>query len=70
MSGPNGVSFQLATSAKGIPTVKVVESGGLVSAQYEFRSEAEALAWLRSQEASGMSDRARYHPLEGPFGTD
>jgi hypothetical protein len=63
-------SFEIGVSARGRPTVRVTRPGEVSSTQYEFRSRADAEAWLSARQASGTFDRSSEHPLEGPRETD
>jgi len=70
MVGTAKASFQLGVSDGGRPAVRVTRPGDISWTQYEFRSRAEAEAWLSAQQANGSFDRASDHPLEAPRETD
>jgi len=70
MVGRTKADFQIGTSRRGRPSVRVTRPGDLSATQFEFGSEAEAEAWLSAHRAKGTFDRSSDHPLVGPRETD
>jgi hypothetical protein len=70
MIGTAKADFEIRMSPRGRPSVRVTRPGEVSAAQFEFRSRAEAEAWLSAHQERGTFDRPNDHPLAGPRETD
>jgi len=70
MTGRAKADFRIGMSPRGRPSVRVTRPGEASATQFEFRSTAEAEAWLSTHRAKGTFDRSSDHPLAGPRETD